>query len=384
MNAEGQLFERTRHFSETMRIGVNGRTFSVDEPRGSVQASIEFVRALAERPETDVVVFAHKSAREHFRDINVVAPWSAPRSQSLGLVWEQSELPRLATRQDIDLLLCPNSDGPVRRLDVPTIVRLHDVFGYVGYGPRLYTLLQQFRVPRMVDVADLLLTPSRYTASTIRSRLDADTPTEVVHNGLDEMYHDVGDGRPVDLPENFALYVGGNEPRKNVATLVEGFAEFRSALCMDYELVTVGPKARYIENSNGQTLSGDAVKVLGYLTPQELLFVYQQADVFLFPSLEEGFGLPPLEAMACRTPVISANRPAMTELLNEYVEFVDPTDPSDIAHCLAETLQSPPDDDALDRAREYATSFDWGRAAADTVETLEQHFGFGEGRGSVR
>ncbi len=294
-------------------------------------------------------------------------------SQVYGLGWEQLILPRLVSESDIDVLFCPNSDGPVRSLDVPVVVRLHDIFGFVGYGPRLYTLLQQFRVPRMLSAADRIVAPSRHTRSTVTSRIDPDTPIDVVPNGLQEVFLDDHAGSAVSLPDEYLLYVGGTGKRKNTEVLVDSYIALREEYDVPHELVLVGPQERFIDGHVGDSAGSDReqIRSLGFLTARELKYVYTQASAFLFPSLEEGFGLPPLEAIACGTPVIAGNRPAMTEILPEDTALADPTDPDEFASRTAALLEAGdpgPTNEEIDHAR----SFTWDRAVDEISTTLRR------------
>lgn len=357
-----------------MRIGVNGRTFSVEEPRGSTLSSIELTRALAALPDTEVVVFGHSSIAQHFDhpDVDVTSIGFVAGGQLVGVGLEQAVLPRLVGRADVDILLCPNNDAPMRPCPVPTVLRVHDLFGYRGYGPLPYTILQQVRMPRMVDAADGLVATSEYVADELRLAFGP-RPISVVPNGIDDLYLDDDPGDHVDLPEQYLLYVGALEPRKNADGLLKAFTILREEYDVDHELVLVGPRERFIDTAHStiDLAELDGIHRLGFLEARQLKHVYTHADVFVFPSLAEGFGLPPLEALACGTPVVTTRRTAMPHVLGDAVRYAEATTPEAIAECVYAELT---EDEGREQARaDMLADIRWSNVAAQMRDVLERY-----------
>jgi glycosyltransferase involved in cell wall biosynthesis len=169
------------------------------------------------------------------------------------------------------------------------------------------------------------------------------------------------------------LYVGSTKARKNVSNLLTAFERLET----DHELVIVGP-----DRTRGGTVeaieTGTDVSRIGYLPKQELKHVYANADCFVFPSLCEGFGIPPLEAMACETPVVASDRGSLPEVLGEFPTYVDPTDVSEIEAAMRHVVERATDETALRKAREHAAQYRWDVAAETLVEVCRRS-GMGDG-----
>jgi glycosyltransferase involved in cell wall biosynthesis len=171
------------------------------------------------------------------------------------------------------------------------------------------------------------------------------------------------------------LNVGGFDRRKNLPALVEGFAMALPAVEQETDLVIVGsphsgnvnffPPLEPVINRHGL---GDRVKLTGFVSEQDKLDLYRAATAFVFTSTYEGFGLNPLEAMACGTPVISSNRSSLPEVVGDGGILIDPT-PGEIAAALAVLLNDANLQEALrQRGLEQAHTFSWSETARQTVQ----------------
>jgi len=123
-----------------MKIGINARTFTVDEPGGAVQSSIKHTKELIERDDTDVVLFGAKVMESVFPDTPLVATGYPVPSQVYGLLWERVALPTLADRSDIDVLYCPNGNAPVTPISCPVVMCIHDVNAIKGWSSGIHQL----------------------------------------------------------------------------------------------------------------------------------------------------------------------------------------------------------------------------------------------------
>jgi glycosyltransferase involved in cell wall biosynthesis len=254
---------------DTLRIGVNARTFSVDEPGGAVQAAVQMVRALAARDDTEVVLFGHPRVKRHFPDLPLDSTGCVVDSQLYGAVWERAILPRRASLANVDLLLAPNGNGPIHETSYPTIVWVHDVNAIRGHSAGIHRLYRRATVPRAVAAANAVTTISEFSKQEIVTNVPVEeTNVHVIYNGLEEPYLDaartelstkspasalVADGGepprdwPVDeLPEQYMLFVGSLNPRKNVARLLKAFARLKRETELPHELVMAGPSPKQI------------------------------------------------------------------------------------------------------------------------------------------
>jgi glycosyltransferase involved in cell wall biosynthesis len=169
------------------------------------------------------------------------------------------------------------------------------------------------------------------------------------------------------LPDRFLLSVGTLEPGKNRETLTRTLA-LAHQRGLRLPLVVVGQRG-WLNDSGAEDKSIAHITYLGYVPDEDLPALYTRAEALLFPSWLEGFGLPPLEALACGTPVISSRRPAMTEVLADAALFADPRDPK----AWADSIDRLIDDRALRekliaQGLKRASSFSWERSARETLD----------------
>jgi glycosyltransferase involved in cell wall biosynthesis len=180
------------------------------------------------------------------------------------------------------------------------------------------------------------------------------------------------------------LYVGSEQPRKNFVGLIRAFAELHRTR-PDLALLKVGQPEVLEQRERARSAAhalgvADAIYFIGHAS-QNLRELYNLADLFVFPSLYEGFGLPPLEAMACGTPVICSNRTSLPEVVGEAALICEP-DPVAMASAMARVLDDPGlARDLARRGRRHAEMQSWARVAEVTRETyLAAHYRALEGR----
>ena len=211
--------------------------------------------------------------------------------------------------------------------------------------------------------ADAVIAVSDFTRSQVVSLLGVPaSKVHVVHHGIRELRLPRCERQPV------ILTVGAIQKRKNVARLVEAF----ESLDGDWRLVLVGSQGygaaeilARIEASSAR----DRIKVTGYVTPEELAAWYATASVFAFPSLDEGFGMPVLEAMAAGVPVVTSDRSALPEVAGDAALLVNPEDTDALREALIKlTGGSDLRKDLAQRGAARARLFTWQKAACATWE----------------
>jgi glycosyltransferase involved in cell wall biosynthesis len=179
----------------------------------------------------------------------------------------------------------------------------------------------------------------------------------------------------------FLLYVGRTNPHKNIPRLVEAFAVVQGELAgnplyQDLRLIIIGDEISgnpALRNAVRKSRIDSAVRFLGFVPIETLCVFYQSAVAFVFPSLYEGFGLPPLEAMACGTPVITSNISALPEVVGDAAWVVNPENVFDIARGVREVLLDVPLREALiRRGLEQAKRFSWKTTASEVLRTYEE------------
>ncbi len=199
----------------------------------------------------------------------------------------------------------------------------------------------------------------------------------VIHSGLDSKFSKVDDVETRDrlrnryhLPEHFILTVATLEPRKNVPFLLEGYARLCQSLEKPPGLVIAGRSGWNMDNVNKHLASAGAdIVVTGFVPKDDLVGLYNLADVFVLPSLYEGFGFPPLEAMACGCPVVLSNRGALPEIAGDAALFIDPECMDSFVSAVRLVLMDPELRTSLvQRGFKRAGHFSWNEAAKGTVQ----------------
>lgn len=302
------------------------------------------------------------------------------------IVWEQVILPRILRRSGAELLHATGYVSPLLWRG-PSVVTVCDL-SFIRF-PRLFnranrTYLRLF-TPISVKRAARVLTISEHTRQDVIRLLGAAPDrVSVTYCGVDERFRPIDpDGvaeyrRRRGLPEHFILYLGTLEPRKNVATLLRAYARLRAKNAIAHHLVLAGaPGWQY--QGVFDTLSslgiGEYVHIPGFVDESEQTLCYNAADLFVYPSLYEGFGLPVLEAMACGVPVVSSNAASLPEVVGDAGILVEPLDEPMLAEAIVQVLS---DASLRDRMRlaglEHAERFSWASMAHKTLEHYERAF----------
>jgi len=248
-------------------------------------------------------------------------------------------------------------------------------------------------VPPSIQRAHLVLADSLSTKADLVELLGVPAAKiEVLYPGVGDTYRPVRDEAPLaavrqkyNLPDNFVLFVGTIEPRKNLVTLLKAWTKMRISdfgfrnsqfEIRNWKLVIAGSRGWLYDETFATVerlgLSGDVV-FLGYVPEADLPALYSLARLFVFPSLYEGFGLPPLEAMACGTPVVCANTSSLPEVAGDAALLVDPLD----ADGLAAAMQQALGDEELrarmvERGWRQAAHFTWRAAAQQLLAIYER------------
>lgn len=260
-----------------------------------------------------------------------------------------------------------NQRLPHKRRGQRMIATFHDLFVMTGdYSTPEFRARFTALAREAVERADLIITVSRFTADQVRDLLGvAESRLRVIPHGV-RAIESSGDA-PGGAKEKMILHVGAIQSRKNVARLVKAF----EALEPGWKLVLAGGAGygaaeamRAIEESPRRS----DISVTGYVSDAELASFYSRASVFAFPSLDEGFGIPILDAMARGIPVLTANRSATAEVAGNAALLVDPMRVDAIADGLTRlTRDAALREDLAVRGRAHASEFSWERASRETV-----------------
>jgi glycosyltransferase involved in cell wall biosynthesis len=287
--------------------------------------------------------------------------WSRGKAQ----FWEQARLPSLVRKWQCDVVHHPINTCPIWKNGIPGVVTLHDLNFLLHpewYSWKLRLVFAMFSLPG-VRRADRVVTISHYVEKQIAETLKIPASRlRMVHNGVKTLAAPASAG-----PPPYVLCVGSLQPHKNLARIIRAFQQAR-ANHPALELRIVGrPQSQFTADPDlPGLLESPGVRTLGYLSDAELAAAYRDAAVFCYPSIEEGFGLPMLEAMTLGAPVITSNTSCLPEIGGDAALYVDPFSVEEIAGRIREALAWTPARREAVIARGYARAaeFSWKAAAS--------------------
>ena len=298
---------------------------------------------------------------------------------------EQIEIPWRLWRAGVDLFHSPHYVLPLL-VTCPSVVTIHDCIHlmFPQYLPnKLAIHYARFFMWWATRRARLVMTVSEASKRDILHFFNV--PPEkvvVVHNAIDERFltppPDIELQRVREryqLQHGFVLYAGNIKPHKNLVRLIEAFSQVRQGPFQELKLLIIGDeisKLPALRRAVHQLKLHKHVRFLGYIPDETLAVLYRSAEVFVFPSLYEGFGLPPLEAMASGTPVVTSNTSSMPEVTGGAAVLVDPYDVGSIVDGVRRVLTDPSLAAELRRKGPLrAREFSWARSVAKTKEIYE-------------
>ncbi|MBO2008264.1 glycosyltransferase family 4 protein [Siccationidurans soli] len=373
-----------------MRIGIEAQRLFRSHKHGMDIVALELIKHLQQIDhENEYFIFVKPDSD------NAVLP-SAPNFHVVEVpgspypYWEQVMLPRAARQAGVQLLHCTSNTAPLRA-GVPLVLTLHDII-YLepmdlrrgSWYQRAGNLYRRWNVPRVVPHCQRVLTVSAFEQARIVQRLpEVAGHVEVVYNSAGAQFRPIADAAALaatrtkyKLPERFVFFLANTDPKKNLRGVLQALAQLKQQGQLDLKLVMLDYKeaalTATLQEINAPELRADIV-LCGYVPNQELPLIYNLAEVFLYPSLRESFGIPILEAMACGAPVITSNTSSMPEVAGGAARLVDPFRPETIAAALLELQNDPAARAALVAlGHERVQHFSWLETARHVRRVYEE------------
>lgn len=360
-----------------MLIGIDARELTSGRPGGYRSYVAGLLWGLAEVDSTNRYVIYVDSAR---------LPESVrlPQKSQVKIVPGNrivQDLVRLRSEISVDspdLVHFPCNYG-LCGLGVPTVITVHDCFFMeepLRGSPKRQFLNRYtaFMCKRSLQTAAAVVTVSEYSRAEITRKLRPSTNIEVIYPACPPaLKSDETEGE--SDKDAYFLFIASTEPRKNSCLVVKAFARSRAFRdgCKLYAVCSGRAAARKIARTAKEHGVGVAVKILFNVTDTELRALYRSAVAFVFPSLKEGFGLPPLEAMSNSCPVLASRATAIPEVLGEAALYFDPTDEEDLAHNVDQVWQN---NDVraqlIDKGYRQAGRYSWSKAARQVLAVYER------------
>ena len=265
--------------------------------------------------------------------------------------------------------------------DIPVVVTIHDIIPHVFPQKYLNNILERIYYETAIRVSikrsKKIITISEFSKQELIKHYGVKPEkiaiTLLAYNRAFRKIHDAALLKPVrekyNLHDKYLLAIGGSEYRKNMQRLINVYQRHFSGA---YKLIVVGGKWRDVDLP-GKYASDKNIRFLTNIPEEDLIAIYNMAEIFVFPSFYEGFGIPVLEGMACGVPVITSNVSSMPEVGGDAAAYFDPYDENDMAARIGKVL----DDKALrktmiDRGLQKVKEYSWEKCAEETLQVYKE------------
>jgi glycosyltransferase involved in cell wall biosynthesis len=368
-----------------MRIGFSTSVIQRGQT-GIAQYVFSLLQSLTAHKNHEFVLFVLEQDLPLFefaRSRMTIVPVSeSHRSPVRDILWHQTELPRLVQTHQLDVVHVPSYRRMLWCAPCPRVATIHDLAAF--HVSRKYDwkrmIYGRVIAARLARVQEELIAVSKNTAKDITRfwNIPAQRVT-VIHHGIDLQRFSPRDvraehtrGRRFGLLQPFFLYVARLEhPAKNHVRLIHAFERFKMETRSNWQLVLAGSDwhgAEVIHETVAQSWARPDIRTLGFVSASELPLLYQEASVFVYPSLHEGFGFPALEAMASGCPVLCSDRGALEEVVGDAAITVNPEDLDALKNEMVRLASNADLRHRLTKVGiQWSRQFDWARAAEKTL-----------------
>ena len=374
-----------------MRIGLDGLPLN-QQLTGVGYYTLELARALAEHsPDSQFNIISPRpyifrdpapSGRDGLpANIRLVSA----RTNLVTRRWWSIGLPRYLAKHPHDVFHGTNFEVPLwTNSRCATVITIHDLS--LLLHPRTHQARSvrraQRRLPRMADAATIVITPTESVREEVCEQLGITREKVLaVPEAARRVFRPMAPHeaevirRRLRINDDFLLFVGTIEPRKDLRTLVQAFEEV-AQVHKTLQLVIAGKRGWLVEDLLKQIRKSrfaDRIRLTGYLDDEDLRALYSSCRVFVYPSIYEGFGLPPLEAMACGATVITTRIPSVVEVCDDAALLVDPASSTALVREIREVLTNENLRTKLEKASlRRASEYSWKQTAGLTLEVYEE------------
>lgn len=305
-----------------------------------------------------------------------------PRNTIIRNIYQGFIFPFLIKKHEVDVLHVPDT-SPVFFTTCKTVSTIHDLaeFYVSEKYSKIQYLMRKIIVKGQAKKSDYILTVSQYSKNDIINRFDINAnKITVTYNGVDKKILNKNSNLnelPKGIKKNrYLLYVGEIEKSKNVGIIIEAFNLLTNNIKDELSVVIAGRKgndySNLIELVNKYNLN-DKIKILDYVSDEELNSLYKNCNAFIFPSLFEGFGLPIIEAMASKVPVISSNSTCLPEVAGDAALLFNPNNNEELKIAIEKIiLNENISNKLIEKGINRVKYFDWNKTARKTLEVYSK------------
>lgn len=369
-----------------MKIGIDGRAAKWYRGTGIGTYTYELINSISKiDSENEYLIFMPDNSLNDlstkknikFRNINV---------NIKNNFWDEVNIPNILENDEIEIYHVPqNGVGLPANKKCPFVITLHDIIPYKMPETVSERYLKIFNeeIPKIVSMCDGIITVSNFSKEDIANTFNFPKDkiyvtylsAEKIYKPLNKILSKRIISSKYGIDDDFILYVGGFSPRKNISGLITAFSKLKLSSTNSLKLVIAGRKGLSYENYLSLTEKLDiSSKVIfpGFIDVMDMPYLYNSAKLLVYPSFYEGFGLPPLEAMSCGTPVIVSNVTSLPEIFSKSSIMVDPYDENALCSAIHECIENKVLKNTLiDKGFSLCKKLTWQSTAISTINSYK-------------
>jgi glycosyltransferase involved in cell wall biosynthesis len=300
--------------------------------------------------------------------------------------WDDINVPNILNNTDMELYHVPqNGVGLSENIKCKKVITLHDIIPLRMPETVSDRYLKIFNdeLPKILDNCDGIITVSDFSKNDIAKEFNfpskniyvTSLAAESIYKPMSKCESKALITKKYGIQEDFILYVGGFSPRKNIIGLIEAYSNLSNRLKETFKLVIIGRKGpsyhKYKRRTEELNVSNNVI-FTDFIPIEDMPLFYNATEVLVYPSFYEGFGLPPIEAMACGTPVIVSNVTSLPEVCYESALFIDPNDIDSLTYDITKVLSnSLLKLTMVKKSLTRSKNFSWNKTALDTISAYK-------------
>ncbi|GAB6169196.1 glycosyltransferase family 1 protein [Clostridium carnis] len=368
-----------------MKIGIDGRAAKWYRGTGIGTYTYQLINSLNKvDTNNEYLIYLPEGSALKLSDNFKIEPVNATSSANF---WDEVRIPNSLKDSEMELYHVPqNGVGLLKDIPCHKAITLHDIIPLrmpETVSDRYLNIFNN-ELPQIIDACDGILTVSEFSKQDIAKEFNfPEDKIFVTHLAAEDIYRPLSKCQckkiiqeKYGIKEDFILYVGGFSPRKNILGIIESFSLLNPSLRKNLKLVITGKKGisydKYKTRTDELKIS-DNVIFTDFIPLENLPLFYNASELLVYPSFYEGFGLPPLEAMACGTPVIASNVTSLPEICSDAALLVDPYNIDELTYAMERVLN-----DSLLKLTMIrkglikSSNYSWKYTAIETIKAYEK------------